>query len=345
MITSQLIEKITDTDDNVRTRPSRCARMRFNKNSCNSCREYCVTGAISIDGELRISKKECSECMLCTSVCPSGAVIRTQSDFYSLVSHLAKFPSPVLGCRIKSETIAHERTSCLGFLSEEHLIALSAVPQGPFQINLIGCKDCQNGHIVNILKERLKIVRVNTDINIFEKIKLVEDAKVLNFQEIIHDRRSFFQLFKNLGIQGIKEGLRGAALAESDRAYSDKALPIKRKLLNESIADLPRENRMRIFKNYYFMLKVKHNCTLCKACVKICPTGAIRSVSKGTGKLYFLAAFCTGCRLCEDFCRKDSIQLLRGISPEDFDEFMEGKVVFCSPNPSTGPGEKPGIDS
>lgn len=72
------------------------------------------------------------------------------------------------------------------------------------------------------------------------------------------------------------------------------------------------------------------SCNLCNACTKICPTGALRSNGNGAGNLLFSSAFCIGCRLCEDFCRKDSILVVRGLAPGDQDISTSGKFVFCS---------------
>jgi Fe-S-cluster-containing dehydrogenase component len=119
-------------------------------------------------------------------------------------------------------------------------------------------------------------------------------------------------VLKNLSAQGAKEAFGQLNSGESNLAYSDKALPFKRELLNKTLVFFPQEIKEKIVNNYFYDVKVSDDCNLCKACVKICPTGALRSNRNGAGKMQFSSASCIGCRLCEDFCNKGSIKIVRG---------------------------------
>jgi len=316
MILSKLFEKNANTGLNMRINRSRCSRMRFNQNSCDTCMEYCFADAITVEGELCIDPDACSECMLCVSVCPSEALQINMLDFYSIIARLRKVQSPVLACSVKPDLCAHVKIFCLGFLSEEHIIALSAFLKKPLQINLTKCKDCQNGSIVNILKERFRIVSAKTSIKIHEKIKLVENRTDLNYKEVSLDRRSFFKALKKKSTQEVIELFDKANPGEMDHAYSNKVLPVKRDLLNKALLALSGEIKKKIVTKYFYDVKVDNGCNLCNACVKICPTGALSS-RKEIGELHFSSASCNGCRLCEDFCKRGSIQVVSGFEGED----------------------------
>jgi ferredoxin len=236
-------------------------------------------------------------------------------NFPSIIGRLRKIQAPVLSCNVRAGLAAHEKTVCLGFLSEEHLIALLSFLQNPLQMNLPECKDCRNGFIVAVLRERLRSVAEKTSVNAFENIKLVEEKADLDYQEISCDRRGFFRALKNLTAReamGFFDNTKGE---EHTLSYSDKAVPLRRELLNSSLSALSEGKRKRVLEHYYFDVIVDEMCNNCFACVGMCPTGALkRAEEEPDTMLFFNSSLCTGCGLCESFCMKDAIHLKKGFS-------------------------------
>jgi len=76
---------------------SRCLRMRFSESSCRHCVDICPHGAVILDSALTINPDQCHGCMLCTSVCPAGA-LEQNCDFHACLAKLAKVSEPILGC-------------------------------------------------------------------------------------------------------------------------------------------------------------------------------------------------------------------------------------------------------
>ncbi|MBI5025209.1 MAG: 4Fe-4S binding protein [Nitrospirae bacterium] len=322
MLKDRVINQISNDTDIIRINQSRCLRMRFNKNSCNKCREACHAGAITISEGVIIDRNVCSGCMLCVPACPSDCFEIATLDFYSIIAGLRKIQSPVLGCNVRSDLKAHEKTFCLGFLSGEHIIALLAFMQEPLQINLTLCADCRNGSIVDAIRKRLDIIGTRIVSDAFDKIRLVKDKADLDFQEVSYDRRDFFMAMKNLTFMQAAR-LFGNETAKDDiRAYSAKKLPLKRELLNRSLNVFRGEIYKELLKNYYYTITVNRSCNGCFACIGMCPTGALKIGNIGNDRgLFFNSSLCSGCGLCENFCTNNSICIERGFSGGDLFEF------------------------
>lgn len=326
MLKSKIIDQIVKSSDMIRMDPSRCSRMRYNKSSCERCLKTCDTGAIFIENSLTIRRDTCSECMLCVSECPSGTLEIYGLNFYSLATRLKRISSPVLSCGIKSDVLAHEKTSCLGFLSEEYLIALLVLLPGKLQINLTECVNCRNGFIVSILRKRLERVETKMSMKTFEKIRLVEKKADLHYQDICYDRRDFFKALKSFSAQKTASLFNDGTSNKPLETYSSKILPVKRKLLNRVTSAVSGEVYRGILRNYYYNVTVDGSCNNCFACVAMCPTGALKSCGdeSDTG-LLFNTSLCSGCGLCASFCRNNSIFMEQGFSGHDPFEFGDAK--------------------
>jgi ferredoxin len=291
---------------------SRCARMRYNKNACSICTAGCKSGAISIDGGLAVDARKCTECMLCLSECPSGCFSAADEDFFVLLSRLQKtqnsVPRPVLGCKQARDTEAHEKTGCLGFLSEEHLIALAEYLNKPLYLNLTACSACRNSFIVETLKERVQSART-TSFDVGKKVLLAEKKKDLVFEDVPLDRRGFFQALKTQVAALIEQND-----AEISMSYTEKKLPLKRNILNTLVRKLADSNAVAdLLHKFAFTVKTGASCNNCFACIGMCPTGAlkIRKNADGPG-LLFNSSLCTGCGLCGDFCPAHAVSVSPG---------------------------------
>lgn len=69
-------------------------------------------------------------------------------------------------------------------------------------------------------------------------------------------------------------------------------------------------------------------------CAFFCPTGALRKVAaEGKAGLPFRLAYCTTCRLCQDICYWDAIDLSSPIEPAKLVDEAEDTLLL----PETGP--------
>lgn len=327
MLQEKIINKALSTaEPPIATDRSRCVRMRFNKNTCTMCIAKCRTNAIAIDGGIALDAGKCTECMLCVSECPSGCFTVANEDFFVLLSKLRKkqnsVPHPVLGCKQARETEAHEKTCCLGFLSEEHLIAFAGYLDKPLSLNLTACGGCRNSFIVETLKERIQNARTKTSLDVGEKILLAGKKADLVFEDVSLDRRGFFQALKTMSFTQVA-GFLDKNDAEIPVSYTTKRLPLKRGILNNVVRKLPDGSAVTdILHNYAFTVKAGSSCNNCFACIGMCPTGAlkIKKDAEGPG-LLFNSSLCNGCALCRDFCRMEAITVSKGFTGTDYFEY------------------------
>lgn len=335
MLKGKIIDKALNSGDSIETERSRCLRMRFNQNSCARCIEQCRFNAIAIAEDVQIMANKCSECMLCVSSCHSDCFEINGLDFYSLIGKLRKVQSsigsPVLGCRTNTKTPSNEKTFCFGFLSEEHIIALSVFMNNHLQIDLSGCADCRNSFIIAALEKRINDVEAKTSIGAVDKVRLIKNKTDLDFQEVSYDRRGFLKALKNVTFMQAAGLFGDEDNGEEMRAYSAKNLPFKRELLNRALKVLPEETRKALLKNYYYSVDVTDTCNNCFACIGMCPTGALKIESKGDDReLSFSTSLCNGCGLCESFCMSSSIAIEKGFSGDNPFEFISvKKELLC----------------
>jgi len=336
MLKEKIADRFLSSVKSIGTDRSRCLRMRFNRNSCSACTSICRSEAIAIDEDVHILTDNCTECMLCVSACPSDCFEIQGLNFYSLIGRLRKIlasvSSPVLGCASSVNTACHVKTSCLGFLSEEHLMSFAAFLEDTLQIDLTGCADCRNGFIVDVLIKRIKSIETKTSLMISHRLKLVKKKEDLIFQEIGYDRRGFFKAIKNMTF------LHAAGLFDNDdsgeepQSYSSKKLPLKRDLLNRTIKVLPEEEYKTLLKRYYYLVTVTEDCNNCFACIGMCPTGALKIESNEDRRdLFFSSALCNGCGLCEGFCINKAVRIEKGFLGENpFTLSNTKRDVLCS---------------
>ena len=335
MLENSLLDNGVRGADSLVIDQSRCLKMRFNKSACTACLDNCRFNALRISDGVDIRRSACSACMLCISTCPSGCFDIKAMDFHYLIARLRRIghsiPMPVLGCNTRLDLKAHERTFCLGYLSEEHILALSVFLEDGLQINLAGCADCRNGFIVDILKERIGIVANKSHLLPTEKIILVENVALLNYQDISCDRRSFFRTMKNFTFLQAARSLKGNVSGDITQAYSIKKIPFKRELLNRILGTMSDRERDNLLRAYYYTIGFEDSCNSCFACVGMCPTGALKIDRQESGAvLAFNTSLCSGCGLCEAFCRNSSASVGSGFSggsPFDFRK-VRRNVVF-----------------
>ncbi|MEW6116026.1 MAG: 4Fe-4S dicluster domain-containing protein [Nitrospirota bacterium] len=328
MLKEKVLDKALQFESSIRTNRSRCLRMRFNGCSCNRCIDQCRSGAISIDEGIRVRGNACTECMLCVAACPSDSFEINGLDFYSLLGKLRRIPFPILGCKARHDLLAHEKTFCMGFLSEEHLIALAAFMKAPLQMNLTKCSECGNGFVAEVLQKRLQAVNEKTSLGIFDKIRLIDDASNLDYREVSFDRRGFFRALKDLTFLHAAGLFENETTEGSGQAYSAKKIPFKRDVLNRVVNVLPGKDSRELLKACYYSASINDSCNNCFACVGMCPSGALKITTSESGPaLAFSSSHCSGCGLCELFCMNAALHLMRGFTGDNPSAFKMVKRI------------------
>jgi formate hydrogenlyase subunit 6/NADH:ubiquinone oxidoreductase subunit I len=285
--------------------------MRFSESGCRHCVDSCPHGAVTLDGGLSIDPQRCRGCLLCTAVCPVGA-LEQNSDFSIFLSQLSRVPEPVLGCT-RTRECANAAIACLGGLSEEHLLALCHAVAGRLTLNLSICNDCPNVAAVHPLRQRLAALSAAKMQEGGCQFVIVESTPEIHFRDESVDRRGFFKSFRNSLIKSATVILSStSASSELRREYALKRLPVRRELLNRTVERLPAEMGILVRDRYDHQITISGSCTACQGCVAICPSGALFTDSLGE-QPQFERQRCTGCRLCVEFCLDGAVKL---VSPE-----------------------------
>lgn len=288
---------------------SRCLKMRFNASRCRHCVDICPHQAVTLDDGLAINPDQCSGCLLCTTVCPVGA-LEARSDFYACLGQLGKTSDPILGC-IRTKKSSNATLACLGGLADEHLLMLFHTLTGSLTLNLTSCSDCPNHSVIVQLRQRLDSLAEDRPFGRKRRIILEDSSENLNYSQEVVDRRSFFKsvgsyLFKGADTVLFPRNEQGQQRSK----YGKKRLPLRRELLNRIRQTISPEGD-QIRKNFDSLVSFADNCTSCQGCVAICPTGALQTKSSETPPV-FDHLLCTGCGLCSEFCLDGAVQVHSG---------------------------------
>jgi Fe-S-cluster-containing hydrogenase component 2 len=309
----RLSQAITSMATGLRQTPSRCLRRRFKKNDCRQCLQICPAQAIAIDDrDVAIAADRCSECLLCAAACPTEAIAPKANDFLRLLDDLADLPHPVVSCRRKEKLAGHSTFGCAGFYSHEHLLAMAFLLPTAVQLNLTACAGCPSRMMLPTLRRRHR--ELEEMIPAYRgRVLLIEEIKELRFSTRSIGRRELFAFWGRSAKQETARFLLQLEPEDRTGSFAEKSLPRRRQLLN--LICQTRPELSALFRPFFFhSLQADATCNCCRACVSICPTGALR---RGEGRtLLFKSKLCTGCGLCVEFCPRASLRLHSGYGPD-----------------------------
>lgn len=303
----------------VSLEPGRCLRSRLGKNPCARCLTRCVHKALTADGgTISFHDDRCTECMICISTCPNDA-LRCGFDLQGLlrVLHENRDGEPVvLSCgRSPSYVPGRLAIPCIGLFSEPVLAAMNVVAARAFYLDIHACHDCDNGHALGLLQERMSGILGRNDRKAELRLRCITDAtsRPASHRQA---RRSFLGVIKkNMADLGRPAApLENAATEERCSAKEASAGPL---LLRQALAMLPLDDdpARRLLHSYFHTLTANDDCDLCPRCTGMCPTGALKRLRNDAGKkqLSFSSAKCSGCGLCVAFCNKKALTLRAGV--------------------------------
>jgi ferredoxin len=288
----------------VRLEPTLCAHSRAEKPACSNCLNVCPTGAILSAGEVvSIDPLICAGCGACSAVCPSGAIsydAPTVDHIFRRLSTLASGyrnaggddPSLLVhddhgaemirlsarfGRGLPAHVIPMEITALSGFGHAEMLAALAS---GFGHVNvLIGPKTERDA-----LDPQLELACAMAG----EKVALLDIAD----PDALSDH--LFALDRHVAISApiLPIGTRRQVARLSAKALNPDA----------KILPLP-DNAP-----YGAVVVDTDACTLCLACVSLCPSGALGD-NPDLPQLRFQESACLQCGLCANVCPEKAITL------------------------------------
>ncbi len=290
-----------------------CAHSRASKKGCDRCLNVCPTGAINPAGDIvTINPDICAGCGSCAAVCPSGAILyddppidytlqRLQKLFETYVSHGGARPrllfhdsefgielislSARFGKGLPTDVIPFS-TNNIENISHTEMLAVLAI--GYYEIFLLKTPNTEGSTLdlqIAIVEEVLQASG-----NDIRRLKVIDTTDPEMLEKTIYKHSFGDPVTSTVRLLGQKrEVTRTAATAIAKDKVSVIPLPLTAPY-GEIVLDT-------------------NKCTLCLACVSLCPTGALQD-NADRPEVNFTETSCIQCGICANTCPEKAIQLV-----------------------------------
>lgn len=307
----------------VRFRANRCVRYRFRYSECARCADACPHEAISLHDEgATLDPARCRDCALCTAACPTDA---WESPSYQPIEQLRQAirkPNWAIACA-PSGAPADAVVPCLGAVQATMLayFAKRALP-----LTLRGawhCVQCAHG-----AKGAAQLAaNLEAADSLHASARLEGDAEWVMpqveadgpadagqrpapwRQAFSASRRQLFRRVVHRAATDLAEATavsKPAPVPEQAIRAGPYHVPEHRDLLqivcsrsDDQPVTVPLHDMLPLMQ-----LQLHSGCTLCEACFRVCPTGALQiDENPGDWSLTFQAERCVGCQVCLEACQ------------------------------------------
>jgi ferredoxin len=329
MATGILLSVALNEARDIYVSPTFCKRVRFRKNNCQRCVEFCPENAISLNPG-PIINSACTDCGLCLNACPTEAFRpELHTDRYLMNQarkisgknrrqHAAEKKRFYFHChRAEKRNNNSIGLQCLGRITAN--MVLDGVLAGFDEAVLTRgiCSQCRFQDGEKLLANSITVSRVLIESTGLDRFAISIKEKEKN-KEVRLDRREIFSI-----ISAKVKDKAASFLSHREKAIREKltqGVDIKtgKRLLpqHESLRKFLKQNRpgnkMVVKYNSDFpwgKIKISQNkCSACGTCVSLCPMGAIFKKMKDEYQLlYFDSSLCTNCALCRAACPENAI--------------------------------------
>ncbi len=297
-------------------RATRCVRFRFRYSECSRCLDACPHEAIALsDTGAAIDADKCRNCALCVSACRTGAFAADNFKPIDMLRQAIKAEHFSIACA-PSGHVADSVVPCLGALDASLLAYLE---KRRLPTRLLGaslCADCAHGAkgaaqlAANL--EAVSELRAAAAPDTWLPIDLVEDPAALPAAEprFASARRHLFRRLFGRGVDEVVAAVepKAPAIAVPDKAIraGAYALTEQRELL-QIVAGRKDGQPFQLALHEALPaldITIGPGCTVCEACFRVCPTGAIKiTENPGDWALMFQRDRCVGCAVCLEVCQ------------------------------------------
>jgi ferredoxin len=319
-------------------RANRCTRFRYRYSECRRCADACPHEAISLSDEgATLIANACKDCGLCVSACHTGAWSSPSFKPIDLLREAIQRPTFSLACEPSGCGPAADATvPCLGAIDAVWL-AYMAKRRIPVTLHGSGhCAECVHGKSgadqlglnLEALGELRKAAtppaadgeppRPAPDwlMPVLAQDQRAPGArdKAAGKSAVAASRRQLFRrIFRHAGDAPAAPGPGGGPPAQGPTKVPEKTIRAGAYAVSEQ-----RELLQIVCKNKddrpfpvafhealpLMQLSLQSGCTLCEACFRVCPTGAIQiEENPGDWALTFQADRCVACEVCLEVCQ------------------------------------------
>lgn len=289
-----------------------CAHSRSGITACTNCLDVCATGAITSNGDgISIEAYLCQGCGSCTSSCPSGAVRYAYPAPADAMTQLSALLSERRAANAdKTIVFLHDAEEGAKKLQKyEQNLHNNILPVSVEEVASIGMDSwlsalaygaaavvidapVENSAMRKGLEEQINITRqILEGLGLTDRLHLLADASADNLNEIATAAPSAIPA---AGFKTFNDKRQTTRMALDHLALHADSVP-------ESVELQPEAP--------FGMVNVDKNaCTLCLACVTVCPARALQD-GETLPQLKFIESSCLQCGMCESACPEDAINL------------------------------------
>lgn len=296
---------------------TRCVRYRYRYSECARCVDACPHAAIELaDSGASLVAEQCQNCALCVSACHSGAWSAAAFKPIEMLRLAIKTEQFSVACApsgMKADAIV----PCLGGLDA---CTLAYLEKRRLPVNLHGtahCPDCAHApkgeeQLAANLQALAELRRAAAP-EVWRETRIADDGAAATSPTGPRFAAGRRHLFRRLIGRGVDQVIAAAEPQVLPKPVPDKAiraggyaLTEQRELL-QIVATRKDGQPFRVAFHEALPaldLTIAPGCTLCEACFRVCPTGAISIIENpGDWALLFQRDRCVGCAVCLEVCQ------------------------------------------
>ncbi|MBX2837962.1 MAG: 4Fe-4S binding protein [Gammaproteobacteria bacterium] len=288
-------------------RESICAHSRSEITACTACMDSCVAGAIQSAGEgIAVDPYLCQGCGACSTACPTGAISYAYPKVVDAITRTRELMSnaPIHTLVLHTEDLQVEVDA---YAFNEHTLPLVVEEVSAFGMDYWSAMVCAG-------VQRILIVQ---DASAEDPNRRVLASQAKLFHRMLSGLRIDTPVVQLAGSEAVFE-LSNVPLPDSPLAALKPGLfaaqDNKRQTIRMAFDVLaeqypPIEASQPLTTDSLFgRVSVSSDCTLCMACVSVCPGKALLD-GQDTPALRLVEANCVQCGLCENACPESAITL------------------------------------
>lgn len=286
-----------------------CAHSRASQTGCDRCLSVCPTGAITPDGDtVAIDPDICAGCGACAAVCPSGAASYDDPPVSHLFARLRTLASTYrqAGGTGAPRVLFHDPET------GAEMIRLSArfgrgLPADVIPVEVPNVEGVGHAELLAALGVGFASAAVLPG----PRTNLSVPKREVALAEAILQDASRISILTAVEPDGLEDSLFGTA---AEATSTDPILPVggRREVTRIAAAALnPSETPIALPDGApYGAIAIDTDaCTLCLACVSLCPVGALGD-SPDAPAVRFQEAACLQCGICASTCPETAISLV-----------------------------------
>lgn len=288
-----------------------CAHSRSGITACTNCLDVCGTGAITSDGDgVKIEPYLCQGCGSCATNCPSGAVRYVYPSPADALSQLTELLAPRQQANQKTIVYFHDAEAGAErlalFQSELTDLILPLVVEEVSSVGMdvwfaalaygvtaiaIDAPSAETGAGRALLEQCATANQILNGMNIERRIKIFDGIDPQAINE-----------FANEDFQSIP--------VATFKTFNNKRQTIRSAADHLLSHSQPSDDAVELAQHAPFgQVHVdKNTCTLCLACVTVCPASALQDGAT-LPQLNFIESQCLQCGMCEKACPESAISL------------------------------------